>query len=57
MKDNYGFCETMNVTKVDEFTNTFNDFELSCTGTDQSENALLVKVIPICPFLFICPFV
>ena len=38
-----GFRETMNLTKVDEFTDNSNDSGLSCTGSDQNENALLVK--------------
>ena len=38
-----GFRETMNLTKVDEFTDNSNDSELSCAGSDQNENALLVK--------------
>ena len=43
VKDMNGFCETMNLTKVDEFTNNSNDSEFRYTGSDQNENALLVK--------------
>ena len=43
VKDMDGFRETMNLTKVDEFTDNSNDSGLSCTGSDQNENALLVK--------------
>ena len=43
VKDMDGFRETMNLTKVDEFTNNSNDSEMSCAGSDQNENALLVK--------------
>ena len=43
VKDMDGFRETMNLTKVDEFRNNSNKSGLSCAGSDQNENALLVK--------------